>query len=267
MAMDKTQQVRARRWLKRLALALLLILAFVASAAAQQPDPRTRRAKALFEEGIALSDEGKWAEALGRFRQSDELVPSPSVRYNIAVSYRALGRYVQARDTLQDLLQKAIAAGPPIKPALRADIDKLLEQVKGKIVEIQVRVRPKGARLQLDGVTAEIDEDGHLELDPGRHVFTVSAKGYETTTITRELSAADREIALSAAKLKAREPEGADQRSTPIYESVWFWAAAGVIVIGATTAVILTRHDEPGQAPATPPPATVDRIIPAGVRF
>jgi hypothetical protein len=267
MAMASSEPLKARGALRHLGLVLLLLLTLVASAAAQQPDPKTRRAKALFEEGIALSDEGKWAEALGRFRQSDELVASPSVRYNIAVSLRALGRYVQARAVLQQIIEKAATAGTPLKPALLADVDKLLEQVKGKIVEIRVRVRPKGARLQLDGVTAEVDEDGHLELDPGQHVFTVSAKGYETTTVTRDLSASDKEISLAAARVKPSDTPQSAGGSTPVYESFWFWAIAGVVVVGATTAVILGRHGDEAPAVASPPPATVDRIIPTMVRF
>jgi len=251
----------ARRSLRR--SALLIILMTSLTALAQQPGG----ARALFEQGIALSDEGKWAEALECFRKSDRLVPSPTVRYNIAVSLRALGRYVEARGTLREILDPSPAPKQPLKASLRADCEKLLAQVRDKVVDIRIRVRPKGAQLQIDGTAALVDEDGHLELDPGQHVFTLTARGYQTTTVTRELTPADTELVLSAPKLDGSEGSGAKQPSSPIYESGWFWAVAGVVVVGATTAIVLTRHaDQPG-ATLSAPPSTVDRVLPAWVRF
>jgi tetratricopeptide (TPR) repeat protein len=246
----------------------LLLAASVATAQqggsnnSTKASPQARRARALFEEGIALSDEGKWPDALAAFEKSDELVPSPSARFNIGATLRALGRYVEAKQTLQRILDEEQSFKPPLKPALRKDIQKLLAEVSEKVVVIQVRTSPAAADLQVDGSPAKPLPDGRLELDPGKHVFVLSAKGHDTTTVAKTLSKGDTELAITAPKVKPVE------EATPIYKKGWFWATAGGAVVASVTVIVLVVALQPEPLPAKlPPPATVDRVIPAVVRF
>jgi len=252
-----------------LAVLVVLFVGTVALAQSKGGSAEAKRAKALFEEGIALSDEGKWSEALAAFQKSDELVPSPSVRFNIGATLRALGRYVEAKDTLEDILSKEDTFKPPLKPAFKEEVKKLLAEVYDKVVMITVKRTPADAELAVDGAPPKPKPDGRIELDPGRHVFSLSAKGYETTTTTRTLTADDTELALTARKSDA--PKVVEKRvevkvaeDTPFYKRFWFWTAAGAVVAGAVVVtVVLTRPD--AREPAGPPTSTVDRVIPAGI--
>lgn len=252
-------------------VAALVLLVLATAAHAQKKDSaEARRAKALFDQGIALSDEGKWSEALAVFQQSDELVPSASVEFNIAATLRALGRYVEARKTLQAILDLEPTMKPSMKPALKADVEKLLAEVTAKIVTLRLSLDPSDGTVEIDGAKASAGPDGTFELDPGRHVFVLSAKGHETTTITKTLAAADKELALKApvirTKVVEKRVEVPAEKSTPVYGRAWFWTAAGVLVAGAVVVtIIVTRPDE--RAPAAPPARTVDRVIPTAVRF
>lgn len=224
--------------------------------------PQARRARALFEEGIALSDEGKWPDALAAFQKSDEIVPSPAARFNIGATLRALGRYVEAKQTLQRILDEEKTFKPPLKPALKKDIQKLLAEVSEKVVLIQVRTSPAAADLQIDGSPARPLPDGRLELDPGKHVFVLSAKGHDTSTVAKTLSKEDTELAITAPKTKPAEDV------TPVYKKGWFWATTGGAVVASVTVIVLVVALQPDPLPAKlPPPATVDRVIPAVVRF
>ncbi|MDI1445894.1 hypothetical protein [Polyangium sp. 6x1] len=255
------------RWL---AIAPVVACLFVAPAALgagpAKPTPEQREARALFDQGLALSDEGKWAEALEVFRKSDDISPSTSVRFNIAASLRALGRYVEARDTLDGAVADADARKAPIKPALKTEIDKLREEVAGKIVRIELQRSPTDADVTVDGAPVKLAEDGRVDLDPGKHVFVISAKGYDTTTVTKTLSQGDTTLTLTAPR--AATVEAPKPKDTPFYKRGWFWGTVGAVAAGAaavTVIVVVTRPD--GSSVAGPPTSTIDRVFPAVVRF
>jgi hypothetical protein len=250
----------------RRAPALAAIAAVLLSAslglAQGKPGAESKRARALFDEGVALSDEGKWADALLAFQKSDDLVPSPSARYNIGSTLRALGRYVEARDVLAKIAEDAAARKQPIKPALKKEIEKLLGEVKKKIVTVSLKVTPVDADLQMDGNAVKRLADGRLEADPGRHVFVIGAAGFETTTVTQTLDANSAELVLTAPKIVPKVVQ-----ETPIYARAWFIATGSVLVAGAATVGLIFAARPRTTPAAAPPPATVDRVIPAAVRF
>jgi tetratricopeptide (TPR) repeat protein len=249
-------------------IALLLALALASSSAAAAPKSTAdRQARALFDQGVALSDEGKWAEALTAFQKSDALVPSATVRYNLAATQRALGRYVEAKRTLEGILADPQQFRAPIKPRLREELEKLLSEVKGKIVVVSLLLSPPGADVQVDGAAAAPMPDGRLELDPGRHVFVIAAEGHETTTVTQALSASDTEVTLTAPRKRAVVPQPPPRPPAPFYTRAWFWATVGGVAATGVAVAITVALAQPDAAAASPPTRTVDRLIPTGVRF
>lgn len=251
----------ARRAPALAAMAVLLLSGSLALAQAK-PGAEAKRARALFDEGVALSDEGKWTDALVAFQKSDDLVPSPSARYNIGSTLRALGRYVEARDVLGRIAADAATRKQTIKPSLKKEIEKLLGEVKKKIVSVPLQVTPVSADVQADGNALKRLPDGRVEIDPGRHVFVVTAAGFETTTVTQTLDASSVELVLVAPKIVPKVVQ-----ETPVYARAWFIATGSVLVAGAATVGIIFAA-RPRTAPAAgAPPATVGRVIPAAVRF
>ena len=250
-----------RRGWAALAVLLSLLLCASLAFADTRTTPEARRAKALFEEGVALSDEGKWTDALAAFQKSDALAVSATVRYNIGTTLRALGRYVEAKRKLEQVL-----AGGSLKPALKKDVDKLLAEVRGKIVTVTLSVSPVDAEVQMDGGPLARSPDGRLEIDPGKHVFVVSAAGYDTTTVTQTLAASDRRLTLTAPRAVSKV-QVVEVKQTPFYARAWFLATVGVAVAGGATVGIIFATRPKDTPPAAPPPATVDRVLPAAVRF
>ncbi|MFO0755809.1 MAG: tetratricopeptide repeat protein [Byssovorax sp.] len=241
-------------------------IALAGAARADKPSSTERQARALFDQGVALSDEGKWAEALAVFQKSDELVPSASAEFNIGATLRALGRYVEARRVLVSTLDQA-SSQKPLKPALKKEIEKILGEVKEKIVTLTLRLNPAGAGVQVDGVKAALSSTGQIELDPGKHVFVIEAAGYDTTTVNKTISSADTELALTAPKTKSAEPPPPPKQA--IYQKAWFWTTIGIVVTGGAAVGVVMAVRPRGEEPASPPTSTVDRVIPtsAGFRF
>lgn len=254
-----------RRAVPALATMAALLLAASAALADGKPSPEARRARALFDEGVALSDEGKWADALAAFQKSDEVVASASVRFNIGASLRALGRYVEAKKVLEGVLAKESTWKPPLKPALKKDIEKLLGEVNAKIVRVSLKVSPANADVQADGAPLAALPDGRVEIDPGRHVFVVSAAGHDTTTVAKTLAPTDTEVILTAPRTPVDVKPAPAPR--PFYARAWFITTVSVVVAGAAAAAIIVVAQPKSATPAGPPNSTVERVVPAAFRF
>jgi tetratricopeptide (TPR) repeat protein len=79
----------------------LLLLAPVA-AAAQSADPaHDAEARALFEAGAAAFDEGRFEEALERFRRSHELSGRPALLYNVGAAADRAGHDAEALEAYE----------------------------------------------------------------------------------------------------------------------------------------------------------------------
>lgn len=253
------------RWFVLAPLCTLLLCAAPAWAAGGKSSPEERQARALFDQGLALSDEGKWAEALEVFKKSDDLQHSANVRYNMAVTYRALGRYVEAKRLTNDLLNRGVD-DKPLKPALEKEVQKLHDEVAPKVVVAVIKRSPADATVEIDGTLHIIGSDGRIELDPGKHVFVLKKDGYDTVTVSKSLEGAEVDVVLTAPKIKiaAVAPE------TPFYKKGWFWGTVGgVVAAGAAVTIVVLVTSSDGATPAGPPPSTVGRVIPAAftVRF
>ena len=92
-----------------LALSLALLAGAVSTTAraqtAQQPaDPRAE-ARERYARGLSLFNDGDNAGALAEFKRAYDLVPNPVALYNIGLVYAAMGRPVDAVDTLDQVLK------------------------------------------------------------------------------------------------------------------------------------------------------------------
>jgi hypothetical protein len=255
-------------------LGVLLAASLWAGAALAQPAGDQKKGKALFEQGLALSDEGKWSEALDVFQKSDEAAPSATVQFNIAATLRALGRYVEANQRLNQLLSPA--AKLPLKPGLRKDAEQLQREVKEKIVVLRLQVDPEGAEVQVDGSPLKTTAEGKIELDPGKHVFVVKKEGYDTTSVTKTLGPSDAELRVLAPRSRVIEtvvekpvevqvPVEVDR---PFYTRFWFWATTGAVLVGAGAVIYVVASPHASQKePTVQPSVSIERPIPTLIRF
>lgn len=142
-------------------------------------NPR-REARRLFEEGVAMTEQERWGEALEYFRRSRALVDRPSTTFNIAVALLRLGRPTEAMRALEDFLRSD--EGAP-NSAKRRQARELLEMALKSIARLDLRVGPENAEVRVNGeLQAGAGLVREIVLDPGRHTVRVTAEGFEAQT-------------------------------------------------------------------------------------
>lgn len=269
--MNRTSRALRLTALRSLA-ALLLIGAASLDASAQPKSAEAKEAKALFDQGMGLSTENKWPEALEAFEKSNKMVPLPVVQYNIAFTLRAMGRFVEAKQRLQTIIDAIPTLKPPLKPALKEDIDHLYAEVKEKIARVSIEIDPVDAELQIDGNGTKLPPGGAIELDVGKHVFLLKKDGYETTSVTKTLPSGNSSLRVTAKEIPPPQvltaPPPPPPPPRPFYTRPWFLTTAGLVVAaGAAVTVYIVTRPEDARQPALPPTSTIDRVIPTMFRF
>ncbi len=191
------------RWVLGALLAIAVLVTSpraLAQEAAVAPTAQEEQARALFETGVALSQEERWTEALDAFRRSRALVERPSTIFNIATALQRLGRAGDAIAAIDAFL----AVADPVRDGAQVDQARALRAVlRESRAHVTVRLRPGTAELSVDARPVPAG-DGEpdlriVELDPGEHVLEVAAPGYTARTLTVDLApgaASEQEIAL-----------------------------------------------------------------------
>jgi tetratricopeptide (TPR) repeat protein len=112
-----------------LALSLAAALAPRGALAQRRGDPRERQARALFEQGEAAYEEGRYEEAVAAFEQAYGLSARPLLLYNIANAQERLGLLTEALQNLRYYLEDAPDdERPVIERRLRGLEDRVARQ-------------------------------------------------------------------------------------------------------------------------------------------
>lgn len=156
-----------------------------ATAHPSSEDPRTVRARMLFQEGVLLARQERWAEALAKFRESASLVERASTVLNIATALQRLGR---PRECIA-AVERYLAVSDPIADAeARERAVELRRAMQDAIARVVLAVLPVDAEILVNGVPSALAEDGSVELDPGMHAFVVQRDGYLPARFSVELA-------------------------------------------------------------------------------
>lgn len=251
-----------RRFLYAVSLWLLSALAQAQAA----PDEAT--ARALFEEGIALGEQGRWGEAEARFARSSRLLPTTSALLNLAVARYRLSRPVAGLDALRQFEQL-----PGLTEDDRVAAEQVRTELQALLAQLRLTVEPAHAALTVDGQPVPGTGAARtVPLDPGQHSLSIAAAGFVTQDSQFEAMAGqvvERNIALQASPVEAVKELAPPNASPPVAASIpleqapsgsaktprddghrrklraWLLAAAAVVVAGAAagTVVALTRDD------------------------
>jgi hypothetical protein len=177
-----------RRVLGRPAWSACLLLVTVSASASAQTSPSpprpadpssaastsgadTLRAE-LYRSGVRLANEGRWAEAVARFRQVVEMRPAPPALFSLGQAEEHVGHLVAANRAYLSALSSAGSAGAPdVADAAR----KALAAIQPRLAHILVRVgsHVDQASATLDGDPVKLGEA--FDVDPGDHQITVAA--------------------------------------------------------------------------------------------
>jgi hypothetical protein len=204
------------------------------TSAADSANPVVLEARAAFQEGIALTKEERWADALQAFERSDARHPHAVTTYNIGYCERLLGHPTRARAMFAKALADHQARGSVELPAdVVAVMETYLRDAELQIARVVVTVtitpamaapvavdgrpleptttagpypvllagtRPVGVAEVAPAPTFEVD------VDPGVHVFILSVKGRPDVVASETLAPGAR----IAIELRVAPPEGTE---------------------------------------------------------
>jgi len=162
------------------ALAVGIALAS-APAAAQQKD--LAQLRQIFADGRTAEDNGKWADALEKFKEVAAEKMTPQVRFHIALCEENLGKLVSAKRGFDLAAAEGTAAGSSaveVPPAAKQHSDALAARI-GKVT-LDVKGKVGSSKVLLDDVPVGAKDLGaEIEVDPGPHTVVVrDADGKET---------------------------------------------------------------------------------------
>lgn len=139
-------------------LALLLLVAANAHAEATAAES-TAQARTLFQNGLALAQQGDLKAALRAFEAAYAARPHFSVLYNIAQARSALGQPVEAVTAFQRYLADG---GKQISETRRAEVQALMAATRDRIGRLRISGGAASARVWLDG--AELSAEARSEV-------------------------------------------------------------------------------------------------------
>lgn len=180
---------------------------------------------ALYREGVALAEAGRWADALKKFQAVVAIRSAPAALVAMGAAQEKLGLLATARRTYSRAHDDARAIGDQA----------LAEKSAGKYAEIQLRVpriaihlagkSARDANVTVDGDRTEPSASGDVEVDPGEHRVVITAPGERPFEQRVQVAEGERkELSLEAAP--APPPEPAKASGPPL--GVWVLGGAGI---------------------------------------
>jgi hypothetical protein len=154
----------------------LVLAASHAVAQPEEPEPAPPDpASELYDQGTALAQQGKWAEARDKLEQAIQLRATSIGLFNLAQAERNLGQLASAKRHF--VAARAMAAREGADDVARLADDSLAE-VNPRLPHVRLVLPADAARVevQVDGRPAEMAA-GDVEIDPGEHEIVVTAAG------------------------------------------------------------------------------------------
>lgn len=202
---------------RRLVTAMLLVaLATGASPVAAEPTASEKEtARSLLDEGDRSFGRKDYQGALTAYQAADAIMGVPTTSVEVAKVEAVLGLLVEARDSALKVSRFPSAANEPgaFKQA-RLRAEQLAYQLGQRIPSVRITLRgivgSNPIALEIDGVAVpNLTAPFAHKVNPGRHVVSASAVGYERKTaeiVVREGETRECEIVLSAQRMATIEP-------------------------------------------------------------
>jgi hypothetical protein len=227
---------RAHSWISFVAVAVASTLIAPRAARGQASPADAAAAQLLFDEGMKLLAQQRYAEACPKLQESERLDPSVGTRFNLADCYEHAGKTASAWTLFLDVAAATHTAGQSDRERVARDRAAALERSLSKL---QISV----ATPDLPGLT--IERDGHAvgrplwgqaaPIDPGDHLVRAAAPGKKPWEVHVNIGAG---AAIGTINVPALEDGPADAEAVP-GANTWSSARwAGVAIAGAGVAGI-----------------------------
>jgi tetratricopeptide (TPR) repeat protein len=158
------------------------------------------KARAQFQQGLALETAGDWAGALSIFQQVAAVKLTPQVRFHVGLCEEHLGRLAAA---LGDYELAAHEAEEAKVAEVSQQVSARRDELRARIPKLTI-VRGAGAEyasISLDGVSLGSTSIGvELPVDPGPHGVEARASGFKPFTTTVDM--AEKELRKVEVKLE-----------------------------------------------------------------
>jgi hypothetical protein len=170
-------------------------------------------ARALFEEGRALRDAGRYDAACEKFEAASKRFVSAGVVLNLADCYAKVGRTASAWTSFRDAASIA-------RQTQRADIEQAAtrgaSEIEPKLMRLTIHVPHDvpGLALRRDNIyLARVSWEAAIPVDPGTHEVRAEAPGHEPWSATATVSAPGDTVAIEVPELR---PLAAEPSLTPL---------------------------------------------------
>jgi hypothetical protein len=172
------------------------------------------KARAAFQQALALETAGDWAAASNLFQQVAAVRLTPQVRFHLALCEEHLGNLSAALGDYQLAAEEARQV--PVNEVIE-QANARIEIVKSRIPKLLIR-RGSGAEsasISLDGVTLGAASIGsELSVNPGPHTIEAQARGYRPFSRTVDLGERDRKELDVTLQIVAPAAPSAEPRAT-----------------------------------------------------
>ncbi len=193
-----------------------LTLSATASAAEELSTEARDEARVDMDEGHANFKARDYKAALAAYRRADKIMNVPTTKLGVARALVELGRLLEARRVLADLLKGSVTDGEPAAFVRARDKARaVLADLASRTPTLSIRL-PKDAP---DNVSVLLDDSRVSEasigtpspLDPGTHAVVVTAPGF--SPFAAELTILERANEVVEVLLERRASERAAQKN------------------------------------------------------
>ncbi len=143
-------------------------------------DQRRDEARRHFDSGIKLFHDGNFKGALAEFEAAYSVNPSGGALRNVALCQKALYRYAESSDTLQQLLDRH---GDQLSAAERQTVQETIAELGTLVGRVTIAILPPTAEVLVDGRVLDREQlEAGIRLNVGEHTIAASAPGYAQLT-------------------------------------------------------------------------------------
>jgi hypothetical protein len=156
-------------------LAFLLLVVLACPRRARADDAAVAEAKARFNEGVQLADQGKHEEARLKFQQAAAVLKAAAVLYNLARAEQLTGHDFEAIEHFRQFLRIS-TSDPTIKDEQRQSARGYVTELTPRVGQVDVDA-PAGSRISIDGKVLDESPKEPVAVPPGKHTIEAAFEG------------------------------------------------------------------------------------------
>jgi hypothetical protein len=165
----------------------LLVVALMQSVTTElraEDGPARSEARAHFQRGLGLVQEGELREAVDAFETAYRISPHYAVLYNLGQAYASQGRSADAVRTLDRFLADG---GEQIPPGRRVEAMATVARERAQLAQVEITTTPVDAEVFVNGRRLDVRLVEPIQLEPGEHVIVARMEGYLALVRTIEV--------------------------------------------------------------------------------